>query len=279
MASAEAGAHTAVCPGSNHFVGLFGSVEGGRILNTRLRNISISGSGNLVGGLAGRNSGEISNSYAKGDVSGDGRVGGLAGHNDDGKTIATSYASGRVTGNFYAGGLIGYNSGAIHSSYWNVETTLQNSGIGSGNQDGVTGLTTFQMTGVSAYDHMSALDFQNTWLLTEGYPALYWENVKAIDLPTAAQDNGHPVAFELRQNYPNPFNPVTQISYAVAEPGHIRLEVYNVLGQRMAVLVDEHKAPGRYQATFHAANLSSGVYLCRIHTESYTETRQMVLAR
>ncbi len=226
MASAEAGAHTAVCPGSNHFVGLFGSVEGGRILNTRLRNISISGSGNLVGGLAGRNSGEISNSYAKGDVSGDGRVGGLAGHNDDGKTIATSYASGRVTGNFYAGGLIGYNSGAIHSSYWNVETTLQNSGIGSGNQD-----------------------------------------------------DGHPVAFELRQNYPNPFNPVTQISYAVAEPGHIRLEVYNVLGQRMAVLVDEHKAPGRYQATFHAANLSSGVYLCRIHTESYTETRQMVLAR
>ena len=57
------------------------------------------------------------------------------------------------------------------------------------------------------------------------------------------------------------------------------LEVYNILGQRVAQLVNELKNPGRYEVNFDASNLSSGVYLYRLQTESYIETRQMMLIK
>src|SRR5690606_14205521 len=56
-----------------------------------------------------------------------------------------------------------------------------------------------------------------------------------------------PENFALEQNYPNPFNPVTSIKYAIAKPGLVSLEIYNVVGQKVATLVDEVKQAGNYQ--------------------------------
>ncbi len=100
--------------------------------------------------------------------------------------------------------------------------------------------------------------------------------VESIDAEDIAE---MPKEFSIEQNYPNPFNPTTQISYSVPEQAHVRLDVYSALGQQIATIVNENKSPGRYEVTFDATNLSSGVYLYRLQTESHTESRQMLLVK
>jgi len=84
---------------------------------------------------------------------------------------------------------------------------------------------------------------------------------------------------QLFQNYPNPFNPVTVIGYQLPVQSQVRLEVFDMLGRRIAVLVDEPQAHGTYSAEFDASNLASGVYLYRLQTGEAVQTRQMVLVK
>ena len=84
------------------------------------------------------------------------------------------------------------------------------------------------------------------------------------------------------QNYPNPFNGQTNIKYQVSISSRIKLEIYNVLGQRVAKLVDDYKAPGYYSIHWNARDsngikLSSGIYFIRLAAGNYAETRKMVL--
>ncbi|REL38484.1 T9SS C-terminal target domain-containing protein [Rhodohalobacter sp. SW132] len=84
---------------------------------------------------------------------------------------------------------------------------------------------------------------------------------------------------ELDQNYPNPFNPTTQIRFSLPEQSNVRLDIYNMLGQRVAVLVNEGKSSGRHTVRFDASGLSSGVYFYRLQTDSQTLARQMMLIK
>ncbi len=88
-----------------------------------------------------------------------------------------------------------------------------------------------------------------------------------------------PAEFSLRQNYPNPFNPVTQIRFDLPESVHVRLDVYNSLGQRVATLINETKGAGSYEVNFDAGNLSSGNYLYRLEAGSEVFTRTMTLVK
>ena len=88
-----------------------------------------------------------------------------------------------------------------------------------------------------------------------------------------------PFAFRLEPNYPNPFNPVTTIRYAVPEAGPVRLDVFDLLGRRVAVLVDGFRAAGSHTAVFDAARLPSGTYLYRLRAAGRVETRTMVLVK
>ncbi|MEW6509772.1 MAG: PQQ-dependent sugar dehydrogenase [Bacteroidota bacterium] len=88
-----------------------------------------------------------------------------------------------------------------------------------------------------------------------------------------------PAAFALEQNFPNPFNPETEIHYQVSEPSHVRLEVFDVLGKRVATLVDGMKSPGRYATVWRGGGSASGVYLYRLTWSGGALTRSMVLAR
>lgn len=106
--------------------------------------------------------------------------------------------------------------------------------------------------------------------------AVYLVNALGDDAAAPGQE----IAFALDPNFPNPFVDATTIRYAVGEPTEVRLDVYNMLGQHIAELVNEEKEPGSYQATFQApANLSSGTYIYRIKTASFSEFHRMVLIR
>ena len=86
--------------------------------------------------------------------------------------------------------------------------------------------------------------------------------------------------FKLFQNYPNPFNPSTKIEYTIAEPSNVKLDIYNVLGQKVATLLDKkQQQPGAHEVTFNGLNLSSGVYLYRLEAGSRVSTKKMLLIR
>ena len=88
-----------------------------------------------------------------------------------------------------------------------------------------------------------------------------------------------PVAYSLDQNYPNPFNPATKISWQAPVDGHQTLIVFDVLGNEVAVLVDEFRPAGRYEATFEAGNLASGIYLYKLQAGDFIQTNKMILMK
>ena len=89
-----------------------------------------------------------------------------------------------------------------------------------------------------------------------------------------------PAGFKLDQNYPNPFNPTTNIFFEVPSPGsRVRLDVYNIIGQRVATLVDGFRYAGSYSVTFNGANMPSGAYIYRLETENGSIFRKMVLIK
>ena len=96
---------------------------------------------------------------------------------------------------------------------------------------------------------------------------------------TSIFEGEHPGQFELSQNYPNPFNPSTNISFTLTNNGHVKLEVFNLLGQKVATIIDAPRSAGNHAIKFDASNLSSGIYLYRLSTENFVETRKMNLIK
>ena len=70
--------------------------------------------------------------------------------------------------------------------------------------------------------------------------------------------------FQLNQNYPNPFNPVTNIGYTIPETGNVSLTVYDLLGKKVEVLVNEKQRKGNYSVAFYAKQYPSGVYFYKL---------------
>lgn len=88
-----------------------------------------------------------------------------------------------------------------------------------------------------------------------------------------------PTSFLLGQNYPNPFNPSTTIEYSIDAPAQVRLSVFNVLGQEVALLVDGFMTTGEHTVLFEAANLPSGSYIYVLETENRRSARTMLLLK
>ncbi len=102
-----------------------------------------------------------------------------------------------------------------------------------------------------------------------------------FDGTTSVNEIGNevPVKFELSQNFPNPFNPSTKINFSVAEPGNVKLSVFNVLGQQVAELVNGYLSTGNFTADFDASSLSSGMYIYTLESGAVKITRKMSLLK
>ncbi len=93
-----------------------------------------------------------------------------------------------------------------------------------------------------------------------------------------------PAVFALSQNYPNPFNPSTKITYQIPTDGMVRMEIYNILGKTMAMLVNEAKPAGKFTVTFDGSRFTSGIYFYRLNVlardgKSYSQTNRMILMK
>jgi len=95
----------------------------------------------------------------------------------------------------------------------------------------------------------------------------------------ASPDPTLPGSFTLEKNYPNPFNPSTEISYELARSSHVRLSVFNSLGQKVATLVEAIMPAGRHRVTWHAAGMTSGVYYYSFEAGEFTQTHRMLLLK
>jgi len=99
-----------------------------------------------------------------------------------------------------------------------------------------------------------------------------YSDVVEVDVQT-------PLTFALDQNYPNPFNPSTSIQYSIPETGNVRLAVFNLIGEEVAVLVNGTVQAGHYEVSFNASSLPSGVYLYKLQSANSVEVKKMMLLK
>ncbi len=102
---------------------------------------------------------------------------------------------------------------------------------------------------------------------------------KTIVTAVTAEKNGVPADYNLAQNYPNPFNPSTEIKFAIPRSGFTSLKVYDVLGNEVAVLVNEDLGAGYYTARFDGTSLSSGLYIYVLQTNGQVLSKKMMMIK
>ena len=88
-----------------------------------------------------------------------------------------------------------------------------------------------------------------------------------------------PSEFGLNQNYPNPFNPSTNISYTLPEKADVELSIFNMLGQKVATVINQTQDAGTYTINWQAGSVSSGVYIYRLTAGGNTFTKRMMLIK
>lgn len=143
---------------------------------------------------------------------------------------------------------------------------------------------------------IDSLDLSKRWITSDAGTLFGFMNVYAIASDSVRYNNAYifqysnqptgvcnsetiPLSLCLSQNFPNPFNPVTTISYQLRVASGVSLKVYDVLGREAATLVNGRKPPGKYMLKWDASHLPSGVYFYRLQTDSFSETRKLVLVK
>jgi len=122
-----------------------------------------------------------------------------------------------------------------------------------------------------------------------GYPTMTkdaWEFIKAgIDWVTEESNafvnmgNRVPIGFSLAQNYPNPFNPTTNINYSIGKDSWVKISIYDMLGRKIATLVNDYMERGIYNITWDASNFSAGEYIYKIEAGNFIDSKKMILVK
>jgi len=104
-------------------------------------------------------------------------------------------------------------------------------------------------------------------------------NELAFRLEQKGEATPTPERYRLFQNYPNPFNPETIFQYEIPNESLIRLEIFDITGRLVAVVVDEIQQPGSYKVTWDASNIASGIYIYRLRAGGFVQSRRMTLIK
>lgn len=110
-------------------------------------------------------------------------------------------------------------------------------------------------------------------------PQLTARDLEDFDMTVSVDRSEMASEFRLNQNFPNPFNPTTNITYSIAESANVNLVVYDILGRRIATLVNEVQSPGQYQVNFDATRLASGTYIYRLEAGGQVSIKKMMLLK
>jgi hypothetical protein len=117
------------------------------------------------------------------------------------------------------------------------------------------------------------------YILSEGH-LLWHEDFTIYNKPDRIEDLQEiPMRFKLDQNYPNPFNPSTKIGFTLPKSANVKIEVYNIQGQKIKILIDGKMPPGNHRVEFNSQNLSSGVYYYSIEADGFQDVKKMILLR
>jgi len=125
-------------------------------------------------------------------------------------------------------------------------------------------------------------DTDPNFTIAQGFGRL--DSLRASPGTGVAENSVSPSNFELFQNYPNPFNPATLINYRIAERASVELVVFNLLGERVRVLVNEVRPAGAYEARWDGTNergelVSGGIYFYRLTAGAFTRLQKMIFLR
>ncbi|MCP4632062.1 MAG: T9SS type A sorting domain-containing protein, partial [candidate division Zixibacteria bacterium] len=135
--------------------------------------------------------------------------------------------------------------------------------------EGDTFVLILQYYNIEGGDGVLPLEVGNQWrMVWEGYTGV--DGFSGVDRPTE---------ITLNQNYPNPFNAQTTISFNLTDPGPVKLEIYNLLGQKVETLIDEFYRRGPHTVNWDAVSQSSSTYFYKLTTGSEKSTRQMTLLK
>jgi hypothetical protein len=147
------------------------------------------------------------------------------------------------------------------------------SALGTGSSNGVNGFV--NALAVVGNEVVVGGEFTSAGGVSANFVARWNSGTSRVEQlsPTA------PKTFLLEQNYPNPFNPSTTIRYQLPVASEVKLEVYDVLGKKVATLVSERQAAGYYQYVWNANGLTSGVYFYRLQAGGFVETKKMMLVK
>ncbi|MDO8549941.1 MAG: family 10 glycosylhydrolase [Ignavibacteria bacterium] len=128
-------------------------------------------------------------------------------------------------------------------------------------------MNTFYYWHIKAFNQFGASNWSAIW------------RFKTLPPVGVDEEEKIPQRYGLEQNYPNPFNPTTTIKFSLPHAGYAKLKVYNLLGQEIAVLLNDYRNAGYHEIFFDASQLASGIYIYRLITDNFTSSKKMILLR
>ena len=200
-------------------------------------------------------------------------------HDNDGRWKIPIAVEGSSTGIYAAEASVSFDPALVQ--FESFETTLPDDWMIAGVDDG-TGAYRLAIAGTSPLEQT---ELGYLWVRTStssDHIALSGSARINTDPETTLGEallSERPEAFVLEQNYPNPFNPNTYIEYALPEASFVRLSIYNMLGQEVAILVSEDQAAGYFQITWDASEVPSGMYVYRLEAGDFSKSRVLTVLK